>query len=287
MFDKESIYFVTSRTFQGRYLMQPTEEVQELIGGLLARATRKYSIQLFGYVFMSNHFHLLIQGEPARIPRFVGWLKREISVRLGRKQRNWTGGFWGRRYDAEEVLDDDALEEKLRYIASHGVKERLVARSTEWPGLHCIHQIGTDDPIEFELEIGNRKVLEQLRLARLPRWKELSATEFCEVAGALKRDMELIGETLLVSQKKPPSLETLLERPFDFRPAPPPPKPRKRCHTKFKRLQEAFDRKFAQFHERFAVASAEYRAGNLTVAFPEGAFRPPLPPTGSHLVSTT
>jgi hypothetical protein len=36
------------------------------------------------------------------------------------------------------VLDDGAAEGRLRYIVAHGVKEGLVRRPEEWPGLSCL-----------------------------------------------------------------------------------------------------------------------------------------------------
>ena len=54
---------------------------------------------------------------------------------------DWSGGFWERRYSAEPVLDDEALVGRLRYVLAHGVKEGLVERSAEWPGLTCLPQL--------------------------------------------------------------------------------------------------------------------------------------------------
>ncbi len=39
------------------------------------------------------------------------------------------------------MLDDTALVGRLRYVLAHGVKEGLVQRSAEWPGLTCLPQL--------------------------------------------------------------------------------------------------------------------------------------------------
>jgi hypothetical protein len=39
------------------------------------------------------------------------------------------------------VLDDTALVGRLRYVLAHGVKEGLVEKSAEWPGLTCLPQL--------------------------------------------------------------------------------------------------------------------------------------------------
>lgn len=47
------------------------------------------------------------------------------------------------------MLDDDALEGRLRYILSHGVKECLVRKPSEWPGLSCLPQLLGDSKRTF------------------------------------------------------------------------------------------------------------------------------------------
>ncbi|MCY1078766.1 hypothetical protein [Archangium lansingense] len=62
------------------------------------------------------------------------YLRANLSKKLGRLV-DWRGGFWERRYSAEPVLDDAALVGRLRYVLAHGVKEGLVEKCAEWPGL--------------------------------------------------------------------------------------------------------------------------------------------------------
>src|SRR2546428_76474 len=82
--DPHVVYHVISRTFQGALLLTPGPELNDLIAGVLARAQELYtSVRLFAYAFMSNHFHLMLQGPPAQIPAFVGFLKGEVSRRWG------------------------------------------------------------------------------------------------------------------------------------------------------------------------------------------------------------
>ena len=68
------------------------------------------------------------------------YLRANLSRKVGRLV-DWSGGFWERRYSAEPVLDDTALVGRLRYVLAHGVKEGLVGRCAEWPGLSCLPQL--------------------------------------------------------------------------------------------------------------------------------------------------
>ena len=40
-----------------------------------------------------------------------------------------------------ESNEEHAQLERLRYHLSHGCKENLVARLSEWPGVHLIHAV--------------------------------------------------------------------------------------------------------------------------------------------------
>jgi REP element-mobilizing transposase RayT len=142
MFQEEGYYFVTSRCFQGRLLLRPSAEVNEVVGGVLARAVEHSggSIRLHAFTFASNHFHLLVWARGAALASFMQYLRANLSRKVGRLV-DWRGGFWERRYSAEPVLDDAALIGRLRYVLAHGVKEGLVEKSAEWPGLTCLPQL--------------------------------------------------------------------------------------------------------------------------------------------------
>ncbi|WP_239470441.1 hypothetical protein [Archangium violaceum] len=95
MFQEESYYFVTSRCFQGRLLLRPSQEVNEVVGGVLARAAqqRAGSVRLHAFIFASNHFHLLVWTRGAALASFMQYLRANLSKKVGRLV-DWSGGFW-------------------------------------------------------------------------------------------------------------------------------------------------------------------------------------------------
>ena len=104
-FEPERIYFVTNRTLQGRLLMTPSTQINDLIGGVLARAVQRHEVELFAFVFLSNHIHLLLRAKEGEFSKFMGYLQGNIAREVGRLI-NWQGKFWHRRFSAEPVLDD-------------------------------------------------------------------------------------------------------------------------------------------------------------------------------------
>jgi REP element-mobilizing transposase RayT len=75
---------VTCRTLQGRLLLRPDPELNDIAAGILGRSQRLYPVDIVAYVAMSTHYHLLVWAEDAqRLSRFVGYfnsnLAREVS----------------------------------------------------------------------------------------------------------------------------------------------------------------------------------------------------------------
>lgn len=135
--DNESgIVEVSSRTIHGRFLMRPSPEVNDLILGILGRAQAKYEIELFAFVFLSNHFHLLMRVLSALLmSKFMSYVKGNIAKELGHLH-GWKEKFWGRRYHSASVADsEEAMMERFMYVLSNGCKESLVASPLEWPGV--------------------------------------------------------------------------------------------------------------------------------------------------------
>jgi REP element-mobilizing transposase RayT len=140
-FEPEVVYHVTSKTLRGEFFLHPGHTTNEIVLGVLGRAQHRWpSVELFAYVFMSNHFHLMVRGEPGDLPSFVGFIKREISRRLGKELQS-PGHMWQRRYEATALPTPSSQLKCLKYILGHGVKEGLVEHPADWPGVHCAEQL--------------------------------------------------------------------------------------------------------------------------------------------------
>ena len=144
-----SLVEVTCRTIQGRMLMRPSPLLNDIILGILGRAQRRYPLEIVGYVFASNHYHLLLRVDQAeRLSEFMGYfggnLAREIARLTG-----WKDKVWSRRYESILITDEETAQvERLAYILSNTVKENLVARVEEWPGVHCARPLLTGEGVE-------------------------------------------------------------------------------------------------------------------------------------------
>lgn len=293
MFDTHDTWFITCRTFQARKLMTPTSPlVVQVCGGVLARAASFAGVRLHGYAFLSNHFHLIVRARGPRIAVFMKYLLGNLSKKLGPLCRpTWWGRFWGGRYTATPILDDAALEDRLRYVLAHGVKEGLVARLADWPGLHCASQLVDEQKRTFrwfnwtarwagrrrkdgepqladryESGVGEDVVLE---LDPLPHWAGEAPEQRQRRMRQLVADIERQA-----APPGPPLGPEAVRRETTRRCWRRKRTPRPLCHASTGEARREFSALYASFCSAFRAAAERWLSGDLTADFPPGAFRP-------------
>ncbi len=130
---------LTTRTIQGRYLLRPSKDLNEIVLGVVGRAQRLYKVELFGVSVLSNHYHMLAWAKNSdQISDFMEFVNGNLSGEVGRLV-DWPGTMFPERYRSIAVSDERrAQEERLRYLLSQGVKENLVERPEQWPGVNSV-----------------------------------------------------------------------------------------------------------------------------------------------------
>src|SRR5215210_5599899 len=75
--EEGSLVEITCRTIQGRYLLRPDPEVDDILLGVLGRAQRLYPVEICGYSFLSSHYHLLLRvSDVKHMSDFFPFLRR-------------------------------------------------------------------------------------------------------------------------------------------------------------------------------------------------------------------
>ena len=292
---------VTCRTIQGRFLLKPSDELREIVIGTLSRAQRLYPVDIHAFVFMSNHYHLLLSVPDAQtLARFMGYVNSKLAREIGRLT-GWRDKIWSRRYQAVVVSEEEfAQVGRLRYVLAHGVKEGLVDHPADWPGANTVTALLEGRSLQglwfdrsrewaarqrreryHHLRFATKETVE---LEPLPCWAHYSAERFRSTVSAL-----IAGILADYPPKSEGSrdLEDTLAALLDHHPHERPEKLKKspapwfHCATKAARkdLIEAY----GWFLAAYQKAAEKLRTGNLSVAFPEGSFPPPLPFVGDAL----
>jgi REP element-mobilizing transposase RayT len=296
---------ITIKTFQARFLLAPNRRVNALILGVLAMAQRKYGMTICGVVVMSNHAHLLVVPESGRqLKLFCQFVNSNISTEVGRLRR-WPGGIFRRRYEDVVITREEAAQVgRLRYILSHGVKESLVRRPQDWPGVHCAKALlrGSFEMVgqwvdrtglyEARRRAGVQKGRQRGRrpreadftstqivnLSKLPCWEHLSDDEYRQevhnlVAGILADYADLRAT---VPRER---LRRLVRQDPEHRPARTKKSPKPVCHAASSEERSRYRKQRREWVQQYRYAAARLREGCLAALglFPPEAFLPQLP----------
>lgn len=306
-FEDDKIYHVVSRVLSGMALLVPRDDINDMIAGVLGHVQQKNpQVELFAYAFLSNHFHLAVRGPG--LPEFVGQLKQQISLRLKHYIDEPFETLWSGRYAAAALIVPEDQERCFEYILSHGVKEGLVEKPEQWPGVHCARDVffgeasrgawlnattyGEAKRGEERKVPGKRQKVSRadhtesvvITLTRLPAYAELSPQRYRRAMAKLRERIIRHGETLRGGEPAQGVDKVLnLPRSTLFKmPKPPWFRERKKMivwsdpsHPETRAYLERYN----QSQIDFALASQQYRAGDRNVRFPPNMYVPPIAPS--------
>ena len=125
-----ALYHVTSRGNQRGKIFWDDKDRQRL-KTILERTKERYGYLLHGYVFMSNHYHFLIETPRANIKRVMQNINTSYTVFVNRKYHR-AGHLFQGRYKAFIVDKETYLLELGRYIHLNPVRARVVRRPEDF-----------------------------------------------------------------------------------------------------------------------------------------------------------
>jgi hypothetical protein len=285
---------VTTRTIQGRLLLRPSNELNEILLGILGRALSLYPVLLHAFVFASNHAQLLLSTPDAlTLARFMNFVNSKIAREAGRLHA-WREKFWGRRYRAIVVVDEDAAEQRLRYILAHGCKEGLVTRASDWPGAssltslvdgRALRGVWFDRTSEYRARHSgecpgryDHSRVYEVPISPLPGWSSLSGEQRQRRCAEMVASIEAEARTAnLEADRTPPGSEFVrAQEPHDT-PQNVSRSPAPLCHASKQADRSRFRQAYDDFVSAFRHAAARLRTHVADPGFPPGSFPPAWP----------
>ena len=140
-------YMLTRRCTQRQFLLRPDATTSNIFTYCLAVAAQRYEIDVLLAVAESNHHHTVIFDRHGRCPRFI-----EHFHKLFARCQNARFGRWENLWSSDEpsvtrLLSRDTVIAKLVYAASNPVKDLLVERATQWPGVNSYRELLSGKPM--------------------------------------------------------------------------------------------------------------------------------------------
>ena len=128
------IYFITTVT-HGRELVFAEKGNIKILRETVRRVKEKYPFGMRAFVFLPDHFHLLIQVFPhSSISQIMHSVKRNVTLNLkkvysiSKSTRLWQRGFW------DHVMRDERdYVNHFHYIHYNPVKHGYVSKPENWP----------------------------------------------------------------------------------------------------------------------------------------------------------
>lgn len=140
-------YFISARTAQG-LPFAPQKAVQKIIKGILAKGQSLYPTPICHYLFMGNHFHLIVVCKKSKtLVYFYKYIKAELA-RAMNKLAGKRGVMWQGRCDAPVLLTAEDVMEKSAYLYSNPQAAHLVERVEHWPGANSWEAFVTGRHVE-------------------------------------------------------------------------------------------------------------------------------------------
>lgn len=124
-------YFVTSRTWPSGPLFV-TDFMSSVFIGSLLRDREEASFSLHAFVFMPDHFHILLTPAANKnLARVVQYIRGGSAGKL-RLERNFRVPVWQRGFSDRRIRNADDFARQVRYIDENPVQKKLVVEPWEY-----------------------------------------------------------------------------------------------------------------------------------------------------------
>ncbi len=271
-------WMITRRTTQRQFLLRPDDETNNGFAYCLAEAAERFQIDIILPSVLSNHHHTIVFDRYGRLVEFMAHFHKMTAKSQNSLRGRWENLWASEEVSAVELIDREDVLNKLVYAATNPVKDGLVERVHQWPGLNGTTALLNDRPIHttrprhfFRTE-GPMPAEVTLNLVIPPElgdagdirsWLRQAIAEFEEriAAERARTGAKIVGRRAILRTS--------------WRASPNTNEPRRRLRPRFAALKEesrlAALRRYHVFKSAYREARAAWLAGWPTV-FPAGTY---------------
>lgn len=284
-------WFVTSRALEARFLLVPSDALNQRVGFWFGRALRRFpGIHAHAIYVASNHIHSVVTDLDGSLSAFFGYFFGQLAKDVN-TLRDRRGPVFHRRFSAEPILDDDAVCERIAYLVCNPIIDRLTHHWREWPGVLLWTKLDQPEVYRFRRPNEPDHGVASSRAARDPK-NPKKADRFDEEIVAISPVDDADGRLLdphaiahAVEQRVRTAREQLRGKPalgakgilrqaFNDAPKQPDDSPRPLCHTTRLALWHEFRDLWRTIVSAYREISARFRQGEIRARFPAFTFPP-------------
>ncbi|MBN8615950.1 MAG: transposase [Deltaproteobacteria bacterium] len=286
-------WMLSSKCVDDQMLLAPSPRVRFVIMLWLSRLQTRYDVEIVGFVFMGDHFHIVLRLRMSRLPAIMQSFKSGLAKALN-KVHDRRGAFWMERYHDDALLDDASVVTHVNYMHANPVRAHLVARADEYPGISSWKAYAEDlislsetyfDEAQWlaaggvESKRARYTQTATVTIGRPPGWDSLSAQGRRRAVAACVSEMRAEERRCAVERgeaREVPTVRALVDRDPRSRAKSPKRSARTKRASGTDAQLELFEEAYREVMLAYRAASAAFRATGVLGPFPAGTYPPRL-----------
>lgn len=125
-----ALYHVMSRGNEGRLILSDDED-REMFIAVLGEMSERFDIEVYSWVLMGNHYHLLLKTRHANLSKGMQWFGATYTRRYNLKHRR-VGHLFQGRFKSLLVENDSYLLRLSCYIHRNPLRAKMVKRLADY-----------------------------------------------------------------------------------------------------------------------------------------------------------
>jgi REP element-mobilizing transposase RayT len=177
-------YMITRRCSERRFLLRPDHETNNAFIYCLVVAAQRFGIQVIFTYAAANHHHTGIFDPDGRYPDFMAYFHKYVA-KCQNALRGRFENFWSSEHaSVVRLVEPNDILEKMIYALTNPVKDPLVERVWEWPGVNSYSAtvdgvtLTATRPAHFFREDGSMPEVATLTISRPQGFEKMSEGDF-------------------------------------------------------------------------------------------------------------
>jgi putative transposase len=261
--------------------MRPDPETNNAFIYCLAVAAERYEVDVLFTIANTNHHHTGIVDRHGNYPEFIEHFHK-LFAKCQNSLRGRSENFWSsEQTSVVHLVDANDVLAKLTYAVTNPVKDQLVEKAHQWPGvssLNCLRHgkpLKAKRPRHFFRETGAMPESATLKIVRPAEFAHLTDADFVNlVDGNIALVEEAAARHRRFTGTRAMGPKAVLAQ--DWRDCPRTQrrrgelKPTVAAQSKWRRIEAL--RRSGAFKDAYRAARARLIAGVKDVAFPVGTY---------------
>jgi len=127
----DTYYHVLARGNERRPIFKGKRDCERFLE-LLGEVSERFGLEVWSYVLMVNHYHLVVRTRLANLSRAMQWLGVSYAAWFNAKHRR-VGHLFQGRFKSFVIEEEDYLKRLILYVHRNPLRAGLVTRLAEYP----------------------------------------------------------------------------------------------------------------------------------------------------------